>query len=192
MASTGATLNSRRVMDAGKDGGHAMALAAGPASTNIAQLGVPWERVFGYAQAVRAGDVIYISGQLSHGEDGQLIGAAPVDAAGRVTDVSNMEVQMREAYANAVRVLAQFGATLDHVVAEVIYALDVDAAFAVAGTVRREAYGREMPRCASTLVGTTRLAFPAQLVEISMTAVMTHYAGEYAVPDLHTTSEKEV
>jgi len=134
-----------------------------------AHLGMPWEDAYGYAQAVRAGDTVRVSGQLSRDDGGNLVGAAddggnlvgaaPVDAAGTITGASNMEVRMRTAYANAARVLARFGATLDHVVDEVIYVLDVDAAFAVAGRVRKAAYGRVRPACASTLVGVTRLAF---------------------------------
>lgn len=40
-------------------------------------------------------------------------------------------------------------------VEEVIHVLDVDAAFQVAGPVRKAAYGREDPQVASTLIGTT-------------------------------------
>jgi enamine deaminase RidA (YjgF/YER057c/UK114 family) len=133
--------------------------------------GVPWEEAYGYAQAVRVGNTIYVSGQLSHDNDGKLVGPAPVDASGRVTDTSNMELQMRTTYANAGKLLARFGATLDHVVEEAIYVTDVDAAFAVAGPARKAAYGKEQPECASTLAGVTRLAFPEQLVEISFTVV---------------------
>jgi enamine deaminase RidA (YjgF/YER057c/UK114 family) len=52
-----------------------------------------------------------------------------------------MEQQMRVTYANAAKLPARFGATLDNVVEETLYVLDVDAAFAVAGNVRKEAYG---------------------------------------------------
>ena len=52
-------------------------------------------------------------------------------------DFSTMEEQMRVTYANAAKLLARFGATLDHVVEETLYVLDVDAAFAAAGKVRR-------------------------------------------------------
>jgi hypothetical protein len=31
-------------------------------------LGMPWEKEYGYAQAVKVGDTIYVSGQLSHGD----------------------------------------------------------------------------------------------------------------------------
>jgi enamine deaminase RidA (YjgF/YER057c/UK114 family) len=146
--------------------------ATQPIAKKVENFGVPWEKVYGYGQAVRVGDVIYVSGQLSHDETGKLIGPAPIDSEGRILDGSNMELQMRTTYANAAKLLERFGATLDNVVEETIYAVDFGAAFAVAGKVRKAAYGNEQPHCASTIVGTTRLAFPEQLVEISFTVVL--------------------
>jgi enamine deaminase RidA (YjgF/YER057c/UK114 family) len=145
---------------------------AGSARKTLGYLGVPWEDAYGYAQAVQVGTTIYVSGQLSHDDVGNLIAPAPVDGQGRITDASNMELQMRTAYANAAKLLSPFGATLDQVVEETLYVTDVDAAFAVAGAVRKAAYGKDRPECASTLVGTTRLAFPEQLIEISFTVVL--------------------
>lgn len=141
-------------------------------SREPAYFGMPWESAYGYAQAVKAGGVIYLSGQLSHDENGNIVGPATLDAAGKVIDSSNMALQMQTTYENARRLLAKYGATLDDVIEETIYATDFEAAFAVAGKVRKAAYGTDRPRCASTIVGTTRLAFPQQLVEISMTAVV--------------------
>jgi enamine deaminase RidA (YjgF/YER057c/UK114 family) len=140
----------------------------------VESLGVPWERAFGYAQAVQVRDVIYVSGQLSHDDEGNLVAAAPVDTNGRITDSANMETQMRTTYANAAKLLAKFGASLDDVVDEVIYVTDMDAAFAVAGKVRKAAYRTDEPACASTIAAITRLAFPQQLVEIKFTAVVKH------------------
>jgi enamine deaminase RidA (YjgF/YER057c/UK114 family) len=134
--------------------------------------GMPWEDAYGYAQAVKVGNTIYISGQLSHDDSGKLVGPATVDESGKVLDSSNMALQMQTAYENARRLLAKFGASLDNVVEEVIYVTDFEAAFAVAGKVRKAAYGTDRPVCASTILGTTRLAFPQQLVEISFTAVL--------------------
>jgi enamine deaminase RidA (YjgF/YER057c/UK114 family) len=51
----------------------------------------------------------------------------------RVTDSENMETQMRTPYANAAKLLAKFGASLDDVVDEVIYVTDMDAAFCGCG-----------------------------------------------------------
>jgi enamine deaminase RidA (YjgF/YER057c/UK114 family) len=131
--------------------------------------GVPWEEAYGYVQAVKRGDTIYVSGQLSN-EGAELIAPAPVDEQGRITDHAAMGEQMRQTYANAQTLLARFGASLADVVEEVIYVLDMDAAFAVAGPVRKAAYGVPIPRVASTIVGCTRLAFPQQLLEIKLIA----------------------
>jgi enamine deaminase RidA (YjgF/YER057c/UK114 family) len=138
----------------------------------IRQHGVSWERTYGYAQAVRVGDVIYVSGQLSHDERGVLVAPAPLNEAGQIAAYDRMEAQMRQSYANAARLLQQFGATLADVVDETLYVIDVDAAFAVAGRVRKHVYGADVPPVASTLVGTTRLAFREQLIEIRMIAVL--------------------
>lgn len=139
---------------------------AKPLSKEIANLNVPWEDAYGYAQAVRVGSTIYISGQLSHDAEGQLIGAAPLDASGRPSAFSNMGLQMQTTYANARKLLAHFGASFEQVVEETLYVLDVPAAFAVAGAVRRAVYGGT-PRVASNLIGVSRLAFPEQLIEIT-------------------------
>lgn len=132
--------------------------------------GVPWEAAYGYAQAVMVGDTIYVSGQLSHDDAGNMVGPAPLDEHGRILDHSSMEIQMRQTYRNAVRILGRYGATLDNVVEEVLYVTDMDTAFAAAGPVRKEAYGSPQPAVASTILVTPRLALPAQLVEIKFTA----------------------
>jgi hypothetical protein len=46
----------------------------------------------------------------------------------------------------------------------------MDKAMAVAGPVRKEAYGSEKPEVASTIFVTPRLAFPTQLIEIKFVA----------------------
>jgi enamine deaminase RidA (YjgF/YER057c/UK114 family) len=133
-------------------------------------LGMPWEKEYGYAQAVKVGDTIYLSGQLSHDDEGNLVGAAPVNDEGRILDHGNMGIQMRQTYANATKLLGLFGATLDDVVEEVVYVTDMDAAMAAAGAVRKEAYGSDRPEVASTIFVTPRLAFAAQLIEIKFVA----------------------
>jgi enamine deaminase RidA (YjgF/YER057c/UK114 family) len=67
-------------------------------------------------------------------------------------------------------ILNQFGATLDEVVEEVLYVTDMDEAFAVAGTVRKQMYGSKKPAVASTMLVTPRLALPGQLIEIKLIA----------------------
>ncbi len=102
---------------------------------------------------------------MSHDDEGNCVGEAPLDDQGLIRDHSNMEIQMRQTYANAKKLLGQYGATLDDVVEEVVYVTDMDAAFAVAEQVRKEAYGSEKPDVASSILVTPRLAFPPQLIE---------------------------
>lgn len=143
-----------------------------PLAKKVAHFGLAWEKIYGYAQAVQVKDTIYLSGQLSHDKLGNLVAPAQLDAAGKPVDFSAMEQQMRQTYVNAIALLGQFGASLDNVVEETLYVLDVDAAFAVAGKVRKLMYGDDQPQCASNLIGVARLAFPEQLVEIAFRAVL--------------------
>lgn len=135
----------------------------------VENLGVPWEEQYGYAQAVKVGDTIYVSGQLSHDDQGNIVAPAPLDQQGKITDHGNMGPQMAQSYANVKTLLARYGAGMDSIVEEVLYVTDMDAAFAVAGSVRAEAYGGR-PAVASTILVTPRLAFPDQLIEIKVIA----------------------
>ena len=116
-------------------------------------LGMPWENEYGYSQAVQVGDTIYLSGQVGHDDEGNVLG------------VGNMEVQMRAAYANIEKVLAQYGASIDNVVDEVVFVTDMDAAFAARVKLKQEVFSGS-PVLASTIVQIQRLARPEFLVEI--------------------------
>ena len=73
-----------------------------------AYFGVPWENAYGYAQAIKVKDTIYVSGQLSHDDKGKLVAPAALDKFGKAAEFSTMEQQMRTTYANAVKLLARF------------------------------------------------------------------------------------
>ena len=143
----------------------------------IANYGVAWEGAFGYVQALQVNDTIYISGQLSHDEEGKLIAPATLDGNGRPADFTQMEAQIRQTYVNAKKLLAEFGATLDDVVEETLFVLDVPSAFAAGSRVRKEMYGTDMPPVASNLIGVNALAFPEQIVEITFRAVIDRNAA---------------
>jgi enamine deaminase RidA (YjgF/YER057c/UK114 family) len=149
--------------------GAAPADAQGKLTKEVANLGMPWEEQYGYAQAVKVGDTIYVSGQLSHDDDGNMVAPAPLDQAGGIADHGKVGPQMAQSYANIAKVLGSFGATMDDIVEEVVYVTDMDAAFAVAGEVRAAAYGGR-PVVASTILVTPRLAFADQLIEIKVIA----------------------
>ena len=120
-------------------------------------LGMPWEEEYGYAQAVKVGDTIYLSGQVSHDDDGNVLGEG------------EMEVQMRAAYANVGKVLAQYGASMENVVDEMVFVTDMDAAFGARVIMKDEVFGGS-PVLASTIVQIERLAFPQLMIEIRCVA----------------------
>jgi enamine deaminase RidA (YjgF/YER057c/UK114 family) len=120
-------------------------------------LGMSWENEYGYSQAVKVRNTIYLAGQVSH------------DDKGNIVSPGDMEAQMRQAYANIEKVLAQYGATIDNVVDEVIFVTDMDAAYAARVKCRQEVFSGN-PEVASTIVQIQRLAFPELLIEIKCVA----------------------
>ena len=120
-------------------------------------LGMKWEQEYGYVQAVKVGDTIYVSGQVSHDEKGEFVG------------IGDMEAQMRQAYANVSKLLAQYGVTMDNVVDEVLFVTDMEAAFAAAVKRRREIFSGTAV-VASTIVQIEKLAFPELMIEIKCVA----------------------
>ena len=116
-------------------------------------LGMSWEKEYGYSQAVKVDNTIYVSGQVSH------------DDKGNVAGPGDIEMQMRQAYANVEKVLAQYGATMSNIVDEVLFVTDMDAAFAARVKCKQEVFSGN-PVLASTIVQIQRLAFPELLVEI--------------------------
>lgn len=146
--------------------------ASQPFNEKTAYWGVPWEESYGYPQARRVGNEIYISGQFNHDEQGNLVAPAPLDDNGKPSDFSGMGEQMRVSYDNISKLLALYGATLQDVVEETLYVLDMDAAFAVVGPVRKAGFASERPQCASNIIGVSRLAQRSQLIEIVCKAVI--------------------
>ena len=120
-------------------------------------LDMPWEKEYGYAQAVKVGDTIHVSGQVSHDDKGNIVGRG------------EMEVQMRQAYENIRKLLTQYGATLNNVVDETLFVTDMDAAFTAAVKCRQDIFSGT-PVIASTIVQIQRLAFPELMIEIRCVA----------------------
>jgi 2-iminobutanoate/2-iminopropanoate deaminase len=110
-----------------------------------------------YSQVVKVGDTIYLSGQVSHDDKGDIVGPR------------NMEAQMRQTYTNIQKLLAQYGATIDNVVDEVLFVTDMDTAFVAAVKCRPEIFSGT-PVVASTIVQIQRLAFPELMIEIRCVA----------------------
>jgi len=116
----------------------------------------PYEKDFGYSQAVLIDKTLYISGSVAADQNGRLV--APGDMAG----------QMRAVYSNIQRTLAANGADFEKVVKETIFTTDMDALLK-SSDVRFEYYDKErLP--ATSWVQVQRLIDPGFLVEIEVIA----------------------
>lgn len=137
---------------------HDSPLSIPPSIKETKSLGTSWENEFGLVQGAKAGGIVFLSGQLS------------LDEKGIVAGKGSMDTQMRQAYANVVKVLEQFNLTMNDVLEETLYVTDIPLALTAGPKVRREMYGTEHPAVASTLVQVQRLAFADALVEIRIVA----------------------
>ncbi len=123
----------------------------------VQTLNMPWEDEYGYAQAVKLGSTVWISGQFGHDEKGKL--------------AKGMEDQMVQTYQNIKKLLAAYGLTMDNVVEEVIYATEIKKAFKLRKEHRHQVYTNPKT-IASTIVEVSGLALPDQLVEIKVVAAI--------------------
>ena len=120
-------------------------------------LNMSWEKEYGYSQAVKVGDTIYLSGQISHDETGEIVG------------VGDLEAQIRQAYVNIKKLLTEYGATMENIVDETWFVTDIESADATGGKLRKEIYSGS-PVAALTVVQIQRLAFAELLIEIKCVA----------------------
>jgi 2-iminobutanoate/2-iminopropanoate deaminase len=108
------------------------------------------EPISHYADAVVAGDTLYLSGIV------------PVDAQGAVVGGDDVVAQTRQVFAIMERVLAAAGAKPSDVVKVTVYLLEIDDRPRI-NPVRQEFFGSSRP--ASTLVEVSRLAVAGARVE---------------------------
>jgi reactive intermediate/imine deaminase len=85
-----------------------------------------------YSQAVRAGDTVYLSGQI------------PLDPATGELVAGDMEAQVRRVFENLKAVSAAAGADLSHIVKLTVYLTDL-AHFALVNRVMAEYFTRPYP-----------------------------------------------
>lgn len=104
-----------------------------------------------YTDAVRFGDILFVSGLTAHDATGQLVGGA--DAA----------AQTRQILKNLTLVLDAVGATMADVLKVTVFLTDINDRAAI-NPVRQEFFGNARP--ASTLIEVSKLALPEMKVEI--------------------------
>ncbi len=115
------------------------------------------EPISHYTDAVRAGDLLFVSGFV------------PVDGDGRLVGGDDVVAQTRQVFANLAAVLAAAGATFADVVKVTVYVTDIEDRARI-NPVRQDIFGDTRP--ASTLVEVSALTTPGAKVEIDAVALL--------------------
>jgi 2-iminobutanoate/2-iminopropanoate deaminase len=115
------------------------------------------EPISHYTDAVRAGDLLFVSGFV------------PVDGEGRLVGGDDVAAQTRQVFANLGAVLAAAGTTFADVVKVTVYLTDISDRVRI-NPVRQEFFGATRP--ASTLVEVSALAVPGAKLEIEAVALV--------------------
>ena len=115
------------------------------------------EPISHYTDAVRAGDLLFVSGIV------------PVDGKGALVGGDDVVAQAEAVFATLGRVLAEAGASAADVVKVTVFLTDVDDRPSI-NPVRQRFFGDTRP--ASTLVEVSRLAIPGAKLEVEAAAVL--------------------
>ncbi len=118
--------------------------------------GLP-EHISHYTDAVRAGDLLFVSGIV------------PVDAEWRLVGSDDVVAQARAVFENMRLVLAAAGASPGDVVKVTVFLTDIDDRPRI-NPVRQEFFGNARP--ASTLVEISQLVVPGAKLEVEAVAVI--------------------
>ena len=118
--------------------------------------GSPWEPLVGYSRAIRAGNIIEVSGTTAI-QDGEVVGKGDANA------------QTQLILKIIARTLEQLGADLSHVVRTRIYVTDISQWEAI-GKAHGEVFSEIRPAC--SMVEVKALIDPDLLVEIEATAIV--------------------
>jgi reactive intermediate/imine deaminase len=110
-----------------------------------------------YTDAVRAGDLLFVSGCVALDADGNLVGEGDVVA------------QTRQVFENIGLCLTAAGASFADVVKVTTFLMNIDDRPAV-NEVRKQVFGAAKP--ASTLVEVSALVLPEFLIEVEAVAVV--------------------
>jgi reactive intermediate/imine deaminase len=115
------------------------------------------EPISHYTDAVRAGELLFVSGVVPVDEHGALVGA------------DDVVEQTRQVFRNIGAVLETAGAGFADIVKVTVYLLDIDDRTRI-NPVRQEVFGDTRP--ASTLIEVSRLAIPGARLEIEAVALL--------------------
>jgi len=127
---------------------------------NPAELGAP-PRFYSHAVAVSGpAKLVYVSGQVSWGPDGKVVGAG------------DMRAQCGQVFKNLTNVLRAAGAGWSDIIKMNAYMVGINAESVAAYREARSGYLKAGQLPASTLVGVTNLVQPELLLEVEVVAAL--------------------
>ena len=118
--------------------------------------GAPWEAEVSYCRALRAGELIYVTG------------TAPLDERGAVFAPGDAYAQARRCFEIIEGALRELGAGMSHVVRTRMFVTDISR-WAEYGRAHRERFAEHPP--ATTMVEVRSLIDPEMLIEIEADAL---------------------
>jgi enamine deaminase RidA (YjgF/YER057c/UK114 family) len=121
--------------------------------------GSKWEDIVGYSRAVKVGNVIEVTGTVSSGEDGKVVGK------------DDAYEQTKYVYQKIENVLKRAGAEMKDVVRVRMFVTDISK-WQEYGKAHSEFF-KEIKPC-NTMVEVSALIEPEYLIEIEATAIITN------------------
>ncbi|WP_434422482.1 RidA family protein [Nannocystis pusilla] len=116
----------------------------------------PWEQQVGYCRALRAGDLVFVTG------------TAPIDEEGRPFAPGDAYAQARRCLELIERALRPFGTDRTRIARTRMFVTDIER-WAEFGRAHAEFFGEHRPT--TTMVEVRRLIDPAMLIEIEADAI---------------------